>query len=161
MDQEELQNAKDYVFNLLSYRDRTYFELENRLSKKGYDQDIIEKVLNRLKELGYIDDYKFAVKWVKDRLKNKPRGKILIKKELIKKGINKDIIDKVTNKIIDNNIEIKQGSKLAVKWLSSHCQKDNSFKYKLRLKRYLNNKGYSLNIINEIIKKVNINIKEG
>lgn len=50
----------------------------------------IGKVLERLKELGYLDDKKFAEDYVADRMRFKPRGKFLLERELGRKGIKKE-----------------------------------------------------------------------
>ncbi|MFW6287176.1 MAG: regulatory protein RecX [bacterium] len=148
---------KDHAFNLLSYRDRSTHELQERLLKKGYQEEDILKVIERLKELSYIDDRSFAEKWVRDRIKHKPRGKNMLKKELFAKGIDNKIVNQVLNDILDMNLEIKMGSSLAEKWLSTHPPESN------KLKRYLYYKGFSAEVIYAILEQVEIpdvNIKK-
>ncbi len=140
----KLQQAKDYVFKLLSYRDRSEYEIVNRLKEKGYEEDIINEVLSVLYRLDYIDDNRFTHKWVKDRIKNKPRGPHLIRSELSKKGIKNSIIENVLNKYFTEETEYKIAKKLADKWLRINNDKKD---YLLKLKRYLHNKGISDYII--------------
>ncbi len=143
-----IQQAKDYAFNLLSYRDRSRAELRKRLNKKGYNEDIIESVLSRLEELNYINDPGFARKWVRDRIKHKPRGRFLIKAELKAKGISKSIINQVLSELLDRELELELGIKQAEKWLR---HKESDEENKLKLMRYLKNKGFSYSLIKEII----------
>lgn len=147
---DEIQKIKDSAFNLLSYRERSCFELKRKLLEKGYNEKDISSVIERLKELSYLDDNRFAYKWIKDRLNYKLRGRNLIKKELLAKGIDSNIIENKIKSLIDNEREISNGIKLARKWLSS---KEPDL---IKLKRYLYYKGFSVEIIQEIIEKMKL-----
>ncbi len=144
-----IQEIKNYVFNFLSYREYSKYELEQRLKKKGYEINNIYSVLDRLESLNYINDERFAEKWIKDRLNLKPRGKNLIRKELKEKGINKKIIDKLINIYISENVERKMALKLAKKWLEKKEYKKNIDKIKLQ--RYLYGKGFNRYIIYNVM----------
>ncbi len=148
MERDNLQKAKDYVFNLLSYRDRTKDEIRHKLRKKGYNEELIEKVIAVLTNLDYLDDKEFARKWVKERIKNKPRGRYMLRYELKKKGIDEKIIKGVLNKLINDEIELEITQRLAKKWLRKNKNKDN---YQLKLKRYLHNKGISDYVIKKYL----------
>jgi len=89
---EQIKEARDYAFLLLSYRARSCQEITERLLRKKYEREIIQEVVEELKRLHYLDDRAFAIEWVEMRLRGK-RGKRLIRQELLKKGIEKEIID--------------------------------------------------------------------
>ncbi len=89
---EQIKEARDYAFLLLSYRSRSCQELQERLLKKGYEKEVAQEVVKELKGLRYMDDHAFAREWVEMRLREK-RGKILIRQELLKKGIDKEIVE--------------------------------------------------------------------
>lgn len=146
--ENELQEAKNDAFLLLSYRDRSRQEIETRLKMKGYTDEIIEQVISTLKCLDYLDDSKFARKWIKDRINHKPRGKYLIQKELLNKGVDRTIISTELDKIVTVKVEKKMGKKLAQKWLQRHTDTDNR---SIKLKRYLQNRGFSYSIIEDIV----------
>lgn len=57
--------------------------------------ELIEQVMDRLKELRYIDDQRYAEDYVAQRVKLRPRGRFLLKRELRSKGINEEVVDKV------------------------------------------------------------------
>jgi regulatory protein len=122
--------------------------MKTRLLEKGYDENNIILVIEQLKESGYLDDNRFTRKWIRDRLKHKIRGRNLIKKELLSKGIELNIIEKEINSLIDDDSEIRNGIILARKWLS------NKAPDLLKLKRYLYNKGFSVENIQEILEKM-------
>ncbi len=144
LDKKLLQQAKDCAFNLISYRDRSKYEIRKRLKNKGFNQDIINEVISVLTRLDYLDDSLFARKWIEERIKNKPRGRYMLRYELEKKGIKRSIIDKALSELINDEIELELTEKLAKKWLKKNSEKQN---YQFKLKRYLHNKGISDYII--------------
>ncbi|MCK4385425.1 MAG: RecX family transcriptional regulator [candidate division Zixibacteria bacterium] len=95
-EEERKKEAKDVALKFLSFRRRTEKQVKEKLKKKEFDEKTINSTIDKLKEFDLINDFEFATSWVKDRLAFKPRGKRLLKQELWKKGIKKDIIEQVT-----------------------------------------------------------------
>ncbi len=70
-------------------------KLERFFKKKGmFGTEVIEKVIRRLDELNYLNDEEYAKAYVSDRVKFRPKGKFLLKRELTKKGVEKELIQK-------------------------------------------------------------------
>lgn len=80
---EKLVNA---ALRFVSFRPRSEKELREFLQKKPNHEDV-EKVMERMRELGYVDDKKFAQWWVEQRSAFRPKGKRVILYELRKKGV--------------------------------------------------------------------------
>lgn len=80
----------DAAFRLLSNRERSAAELRKRLREKGYPEDTVEKVLERLQETGLQDDPRFADRYAAE---SAVRGKAarLIQRELVNKGLDKEL----------------------------------------------------------------------
>ena len=80
-------------------RPRSEKELNDYLYKKIYekklDKNYIKIVFERLKEKGYVDDWKFAEYYVENRFVKKGISRKRLKMELTKKGVAKEIIDEV------------------------------------------------------------------
>jgi regulatory protein len=98
-EEERKKEAKDVALRFLSFRRRTEKQVREKLKKKEFDERTIISTIDKLKEFDLINDFEFATSWVRDRLAFKPRGKRLLKQELWKKGIRKDIIDQVTEEL--------------------------------------------------------------
>ncbi len=98
-DEEKKKEAKDVALRFLSFRRRTEKQIRDKLKKKEFDETTIYATIDKLKEFDLINDLEFATSWVKDRLALKPRGRKLLRQELWKKGIKKDIIDQVTEEL--------------------------------------------------------------
>jgi regulatory protein len=90
---EEL--ARALCLRLLTARARTRAELAGQLAKRGYPDDVSAKVLDRLADVGLIDDPGFAEQWVHSRRANAGKGKRALAAELHTKGVDDDVITSV------------------------------------------------------------------
>lgn len=89
--EEERRQAMDASFTLLTYRSRSRKELAQRLQRKQFSETAITAALDRLQELGYLNDEQFARDWLNAR-KLQGKGPELIRSELKQKGIDPEII---------------------------------------------------------------------
>lgn len=87
------EQARALCLRLLTVRARTRSELEEQLTKRGYPGDVSTAVLNRLGEVGLVDDADFAEQWVRSRRVNAGKGKRALVAELRNKGIDDEVID--------------------------------------------------------------------
>ena len=81
------------ALRLLGQRARSVAELRTRLLRQDYSPAIVERVITRLKELGYLDDAAFAQRWVETRQRTSPRGAALLQRELLQHGIAGHVAD--------------------------------------------------------------------
>jgi regulatory protein len=84
---------------LLTVRARTRAELAGQLTKRGYPDDVSTRVLDRLADVGLVDDVDFAEQWVHSRRVNAGKGKRALAAELHTKGVDNDVITSVLSDI--------------------------------------------------------------
>jgi regulatory protein len=84
---------------LLTLRARTRAELAGQLAKRGYPDDVSTRVLDRLADVGLVDDVDFAEQWVHSRRVNAGKGKRALAAELHTKGVDNDVITSVLSDI--------------------------------------------------------------
>jgi regulatory protein len=89
------EQARDLCLRLLTAKARTRAELEGQLAKRGYPDDVSNRVLDRLTQVGLVDDADFAEQWVQSRRANAGKGKRALAAELRTKGVDNDVIDAV------------------------------------------------------------------
>ena len=94
---EEL--ARALCLRLLTARARTRAELAGQLAKRGYPDDVSARVLDRLTDVGLVDDAGFAEQWVHSRRANAGKGKGALAAELHTKGVDNDVITSVLGAI--------------------------------------------------------------
>lgn len=83
--------AYQKILKLLNYRDRTSFELRNRLEEKGFSQVAINEALHKAIRLGFVDDARFCQIYIEQSFRA-GKGKRRVENELKKKGISQQDI---------------------------------------------------------------------
>lgn len=88
-------NPRDYALKLIAIKDRTEKELRTKLKEKNFDEIQIEETVSFLNEYGYINDNRYAEHFTNDAINLKKWGKARVRTELLRKGVDRDIIDSV------------------------------------------------------------------
>ena len=89
------EQARALCLRLLTARSRTRAELSGQLAKRGYPDDVSDRVLDRLAAVGLVDDADFAEQWVQSRRANAGKSKRALAAELRTKGVDNDVITTV------------------------------------------------------------------
>ena len=160
----QLEKLYNKVLNYLSYRPRSKKEIRDYISKNclktpaiasDLRQKIQAKVFKKLEKQKLIDDEKFALWWLEQRLTYRPKGKRLLKAELYNKGVDKEIIDSLTA-LITPSKEKKAAQQIINKKLKLY---KNLAKLKLKQKLFshLARRGFDFqiaqNAIDEAVEK--------
>lgn len=142
---EEKEYLKERAYRLLRYRNRSIAEMKDRLIKLGYEPDIIEMIINELKQEGALDDRKFVKGFASDYTELKPKGNIFIRRELQKKKVDQSLIEEIIKERDEKNI------------LKTILQKKfpnydkNDLKQKAKIIRYFLGKGFTVRTIYEVL----------
>lgn len=150
MDDDQFIEARNKAFHLLSYRERTIKEMRDRLKKKDFPTEVIEKVITYLLEKDYLNEQRFAEMWIRSRINHHPRGRKLIYKELKDKGVEISIINSALDAYLSREKELEMAVYLMNKWLRRRKEEDSS---SYKLKNYLARKGFNYDMIYEITDK--------
>jgi regulatory protein len=147
---ETLEAAFTKALKFLSYRPRSEKEVTDFLSKKGYGQEIIDNVLHLLKKqkfLGYDD---FVIWWIEQRQEFKnTKSRFVIKNELLKKGVNGEIIDKHLEESTGDYEIAKQTLEKNKRKFERYSGRD----YFQKASSFLQRKGFSWDIVRRALKE--------
>ena len=143
------QRCYDAAARLLGYRPRSEYEIRQRLTQRGFDNDTIGAVLTRLKEHDLINDSNFARFWRDTRQSFSPRSQWLIRAELKQKGVPSEIIDQVVGDIND----IDNAYHAAKKKAGSLATADHQ-DFRRRLGEYLKRRGFGYSVIIKTIERL-------
>jgi regulatory protein len=91
----------------LEARSRSVAEVRRRLTTAGYRADLVESAIERMTELGMLDDETFARAWVESRDRARPRGERAIREELRLKGVDRAVVDAL---LLDRRAGIREGA---------------------------------------------------
>lgn len=92
---EDAAEVLDAAARFLEARPRSVTEIQRKLTSMGYQVALVDEVVARLRELGYLDDEAFARAWVESRDRVRPRGEHALRRELALKGIDRQTVDGV------------------------------------------------------------------
>jgi len=156
----EKLKIKEAALKLISRRLHSKYELINKLLKKKFDKKLINDAIEELISKHYLNDYEFCKAYAEERFYRKKIGINKIKAELIKKGIERKIIEDVLC-LIDDNSSFDTAYELAKKKLSSYqFKKLDNQKIKQKLFSFLLSRGYQSEIIFKVMDKLNIQENE-
>lgn len=149
---DEYARALDYGYLLLSYRDRSEYELRRRLLDKGFHVDLVREVLKFFRDKKLLDDRQFAKKWIENSLSSRPMGRMRMKHELKGKMVEDGIIDEVVGELVDDDTEMKLARRLTEKKLEALKSYPVEVR-RARLLRFLKSRGFNFDLIQGLMKE--------
>ena len=147
---EESKHARRRAIRYLAYKDRSRNEMVRYLKGKQFSENIVIKTLTFLEKNNYINDERFALQFGKIRVANKKIGKLRLGLELGNKGLNKKIIKKTLDSLYSEYDEKEIAMYCARKKLAAH-KTSNSDKNRRRIAQFLERKGFTSDIIYEVV----------
>lgn len=145
--QDEREKAYQTALSYIGYKDRTKLEVTTRLEKGEFPAEIIQKTISELEEKEYINDLRFAQRWVEIRSETKPRGRYLLTLELKKKGIEDSVINDALTNIPD---EEDLAREFGEKYMRKLSEVDREVFVK-KMTGALMRKGFSYSITKEVV----------
>lgn len=97
---KEFDEQKTKVFKYITYKKRTEQEVRNKF-KGQIEEQMLDDIIDYLKEAKYLDDYEFIEKQVREYMNLKTMSITEIKYKLTTKGLDRKLIEKY----IDANYE--------------------------------------------------------
>ncbi|MBM7800583.1 regulatory protein [Microlunatus panaciterrae] len=144
--------ARTIVLRKLTAQARTRDELAKALKTRKVPEDVSEKVLDRMEEVGLVDDAEFARSWVSSRQGRRHLSKTALRRELVTKGVDRDQIDEALDQV-DSEDERAAALALAEKKLRSMSGLDRQVQYR-RLAGALGRRGFGPGIVSGVLNEV-------
>ena len=138
---EDMENkARNLVLRMLTHSPRTRAQLDRSLHRRGYEEEIVTRVLDRIEEAGLIDDAAFARGWVSSRHHSRGLSRRALSRELRTRGVEEETVREAVAEIDDED-EREAARALARKKLAGTRGRDQE----VRIRRALGalaRKGY-------------------
>lgn len=141
---EEFDREKTKVLKYILYKKRSEQEIRNKFSKT-IDENLLEDIIEYLKEAGYINDEEFIEKTVNNFIVLKNLSIREMKYKLLAKGLNKNNID---DYFYNNKEQLEEYER---KSISNILYKKSDSMEKEDIKKYLLKKGYKSENINIVM----------
>lgn len=145
--ENEVQRTFDKALMFLSFRPRSEKEILDFLTKKQSGEETSKMVLAKLKDLGMVDDKAFADWWVEQRKTFRPKGVRGLKAELIRKGVDKELIKEAAGEPIDEELLARESLKRKME----SFKKLPPEKFRQKVTSFLAYRGFSWDTIKKIL----------
>ena len=151
---EQIAKAYNKALDYLSYQLRTEKEIITYLTKHQFNSFEIENTIQKLKSQNLINDLQYAKSYVRTMMRTSDKGPQIISQKLYQKGVTKNDITEALAQF-SFSLQITHATKIAQKY--AHQYRHDAFKNQLnKIKRTLLSKGFTYDIINEAMKKLNL-----
>ena len=127
-------------------------EMEQRLEREGFSTKTIGTAIEELIRSGHIRDRKYAENWIARRQKSNPRGKTLLKRELVDKGIDKETAEQVVAKV-ETEDETKVALQIAQKRVKQYKRLPIHVA-KRRLHGFLTRRGFGSETVRHVLEQI-------
>jgi regulatory protein len=144
--------ARTIALRTLAARARTRHELEQSLRAKNVPQAAIDAVLDRLEEVGLVNDASFAVDWVTSRQQRRHLSRQVLRRELQAKGVERSAIDSALGHV-DHDAELRSARELVERKRAAMNGLSRDVQYR-RLAGLLSRRGFDTTITTRVLTDV-------
>ena len=147
IDKSSERRAKEKALWLISYRSHSKKELFDKL-KRSFDEESAQKAVDRMEELGLINDEEFAKLYARKLVNGKKMSVKAAEFELYRKGI-----DKITAEQVLGELEYDPQTQI-IEFITKKYKNIDDAKIKRRAVAALQRKGYSWEEIRQAIESL-------
>ncbi len=141
--------ARGIVLSKLSVRARTRHELEQALRVKKVPSEVAQQVLDRMADVGLVDDTSFASDWVESRQQRRHLSAPALRRELQAKGVDRDTIE-VAVASVDDEAELVAARALVERKSAAMADLSDQLRYR-RLAGRLSRRGFGPAVIARVL----------
>ena len=146
----QIDEIKNCISRYLSIREHSKSELFEKLYRKKFDQSQIKECISDFEDKGLQSDQRYAEIYVKSKFKAQ-KGPQLITSNLMKNGINKNIIDAV---LLDYTKEDWKNAAITALEKKTFSDKINNNEVRVKKQKlFLQLRGFDYSIIEKAIQE--------
>jgi regulatory protein len=147
-DTEEVALQK--ALAVLSYRPRSEYEVQKKLTDGGYEDEIIQSVIGRLRANGLLEDRSFARTWVENRTVFRPRSRRLMAFELHQKGVSDEVVQETLAETVEDETLAYEAARLQARKLADL----DWLEFRKKLNGFLGRRGFNFETADHAVHQV-------
>ena len=152
--ENDFRKAKERALYLLDYKDYSYVELFKKLNR-NYSDDICYRVMDKMVEIGMINDRRYASALARHYVEVKKFGRFKAFQQMKLKGLTNEVINEALDRYDDSTYE--RLKELTEKKIDKYLDSENGI---AKLKNYLVRQGYSYGLVKEAVNEVLCEIED-
>ncbi len=149
----DAEHAYQYALFLLNLRLRTEGEMWTKMQTRGYYPDVIDKVVQQLKDEKLIDDERYAEIYIDNMKLYKHYGVFMMKKKLISKKLPMELIEDKLAALMEEDEEREIAKRYVEKEFAKLEEiKKYTYEEKQKIFQRLASRGFRISVITNLIK---------
>ncbi len=143
--------AKRTALRYVASRPRTVAEVRRKLQRSDVEEDVIDRVVERLRALHYLDDAAYVQDYVRARFSNRGYGPGRIRNELLRRGIDRLLVDEALDAMHDRKDDVLEAARAHARkrWVRLENEPD-PYKRRKKLGEHLLRKGFTYDTIRRV-----------
>ena len=147
---DDFGTCYEAALHYIEYRPRSEAEVRRHLQyKRKFSEESVSRAVAKLKELQLIDDRAFSQIWARDRVSHRHKSSLMVRHELMQKGVDSGTIESVTCDIDDEANALRAGATKA-----RQLGKLEYAEFYKRLASYLSRKGFGTELVRRVVKRL-------
>ena len=159
-DFDQFARGKSLAIYYLGFKARTEREVVNYLLTHEINSAYLPQILAELKALGLLDDSAYAENFIHGKIALNAAGPYQIRQKLREKGLADEILDQKLAELFDESTQLKVAGKLAEKLIRSKAHRLPLKQLKIKITQSLVNKGFSYDIAQQTLDKLELEADE-
>jgi regulatory protein len=155
---DEIRKGLNRAIQFLARRVRSEKEVRDYLKKQEISEAHISTVIQKLADMNYLDDAEFAKLYIKTQMKTTTKGKGKIERELVEKGITRELITD-TVPLYSEDLQLENATKEARK-IARRGKKTSRKILTQKIVTDLLQKGYSIELSKKAAEVATIDLNE-
>jgi len=151
----DVDAAREIALKRLTYAPKTKRVLTRDLVKRGVSSQVAEQVVDRMAEVGLIDDAAFAQAWVSTRHSGRGLARRALRSELRLQGVADEVASEAVE-VLSTEDEFARARQLVLRRIRATGSLGDEKQIR-RLSGMLQRKGYSLGLISAVLRDVAAN----
>lgn len=148
---EEIDKAYNAALVFLAARPRSSQEIRTRLRQREFPDEHIDFALEKLAQLGLVNDEAFARFWVENRQQHRPKGARAIQAELSQKGVKRELISEVLHELTDQAEEQERAFSVARTALRRYANEPTKMAFSRKMAGLLQRRGFGFDTIKPVL----------
>ncbi len=163
MTNNTLEAARKTAYRYLETTARSRNEIERRLERGGFPEEVVAQVIVEIEERGWLNDTEFARSWVEDRADRKQYGQRRLSAELQRKGIDSATISETLLVVTPEDELVRAIGAISKKFPTESLASLSGAvlqSEKRKIANYLLRRGFGWSIITQVYKHLMVNSEE-
>jgi SOS response regulatory protein OraA/RecX len=147
------QKALTVALRILLRRDHSRADLTRKLNQRGFDQEIVERVVAECQRLDYLNDER-AARVLINHFRRKGFGSKRIRLEAVRKGLQRELIEALLRQSVSEETERACAERVLQKSIRKFQSEKDALKRRAKVYRFLYARGFPENVISDLVRSL-------